>query len=113
VGRLLQDLHAQPNFAYLLHDLASPWLVERLRRGWGKQMANTPFRFAPASGVDFFRPFGWVPAEERFSWEEAHRLKREMRGAGFWRLVSRLFPKKKREEMRRTSTIVLEKRVEV
>jgi len=111
VGSLARDLHAQPTFAGWLHDLASVWLVNRLRRGWGKQMANAPFRFAPASGVDFFRPFGWVPDQEFFTGEEAHRLKREMRGAAFWRFVGALFPKKKQEEMRRISTIVLEKRV--
>lgn len=110
VGSLLQDLHAQANFVGLLHDLASPWLVQRMSRTWGKQMVNAPFRFAPAAGVEFFRPFGWVPEEERYSVEEAYRLKREMRGAAFWRFVGRLFPEKKRQEMRRVSSIVLEKR---
>jgi methyltransferase (TIGR00027 family) len=111
VGSLLDDLHAQPSFAYVLHDLAAPWLMIRLNKQWGKQMANAPFRFAPAQGVGFFRPHGWEPEEERFPFEEAQRLNRNMPGASIWRLVALLFPKKRREEMRRVSLIVLEKRV--
>src|SRR2546422_7435197 len=46
-------------------------------------------------------------AEFRSTWDESLRLKRTMRLAWLWSLLGRLYPKKKREEFRRFSGIVL------
>jgi methyltransferase (TIGR00027 family) len=109
VGALATDLHAQKSFRWWLTDLASPRLIKMMARSWGKSMTagNAPFVFAPAEGSAFFAKFGWREAEYRLSIDEARRLKREMPGMGFWRLVARLYPKRIREEMRRMSGILV------
>jgi methyltransferase (TIGR00027 family) len=109
VATLATDLHAQPVFQEWLIDLASPQLIKRMTKTWGKSLnaAGAPFQFGPAEGVEFFRPYGWREVEFRSTWEEATRLKRTMKGAWFWNLLGRLAPKKKREEFRRFSGNVL------
>jgi methyltransferase (TIGR00027 family) len=113
VAALAADLHAQPSFQEWLIDLASPQLLKRMSRTWGKSLAEggAPFKFAPAEGTDFFRPYGWREAVFRSTWEEAQRLNRTMKGAWLWNLIGRLFPKEKREKMRRFSGYVLLERV--
>jgi methyltransferase (TIGR00027 family) len=108
VAALAGDLHAA-GFAWWLIDLGSPALIKMLSRNWGKTLeaGNAPFRFAPAEGTRFFAPHGWAEGEFRSMWEEALRLKRTMPLAWLWNLVGRLYSKKKREEMRRFSGIVL------
>lgn len=113
VATLATDLHAQPSFKEWLIDLASPQLIQRMTKTWGKNLsaAGAPFLFGPAEGVEFFRPYGWREGVFRSTLEEAARLKRTMKGAWFWNLVGRLMPKKKREEIRRFSGNVLLERI--
>ena len=108
VGRLADDLHAA-GFGWWLIDLGSPALLKMLARSWGKNLAagNAPFRFAPAEGTRFFASHGWAEAEYRSMWEESLRLKRTMPMAWLWNLIGKLYSKKKREEFRRFSGIVL------
>ncbi len=109
VAALSEDLHAQPSFKEWMIDLASPQLLKRMKRMWGKTMegSGAPFVFAPAEGTDFFRPYGW--REERFLslWEEAGRLQRTMKGAWVWNLLGKISPPKAREKFRRFSGLVL------
>lgn len=113
VGELAYDLHEVRNNEWWLFDLASPRLLTMLMRGWGKTLAagNAPFQFGPAEGTKFFEPFGWREREYRSALEEAHRLKREMPMMWFWRLVARLSPPEKREEMwtRMSGHVLLER----
>lgn len=112
VGALASDLHAVQPLGWWLTDLASPRLRKIMERSWGKevQAADAPFRFGPAEGSSFFEPFGWREAVWRSTWEEAHRLRREMKGAWIWRGLGRLFPKRVREEYRRfAGTLLLER----
>lgn len=113
VASLAADLHAQPGFTWWVTDLASPKLLQRMTRMWGKQLkeGGSPFVFGPPEGTEFFRPHGWREAQFRSTWEEARRLNRRMKGAWFWDLVARLSPKKAREEMRRFAGTVLLERV--
>jgi O-methyltransferase involved in polyketide biosynthesis len=106
---LAADLHAQPSFQEWLFDLASPQLLQRMSRMWGKNLkaAGAPFLFAPAEGVEFFRPFGWHEALFRSTWDEANRLKRTMKGVWFWNLLGRLASKRAQEAFRRFSGNVL------
>jgi methyltransferase (TIGR00027 family) len=108
VGALAGDLHAA-GFAWWLIDLASPQLLKMLARSWGRKLeaGNAPFRFAPAEGTRFFTPHGWAEAEYRSMWVESLRLKRTMPMAWLWSLIAKLYSKKKREEFRRFSGIVL------
>jgi methyltransferase (TIGR00027 family) len=109
VAALATDLHAQPSFQEWLIDLASPQLLKRMTRMWGKNLkaAGAPFLFGPAEGVEFFRPYGWREELFRSTWDEAARLKRTMKGAWLWNLLGRLSSKKVREGFRRFSGIVL------
>jgi methyltransferase (TIGR00027 family) len=108
VGRLADDLHAA-GVAWWLIDLGSPQLLKMLAKSWGRKLeeGNAPFRFAPAEGTRFFAPHGWGEAEYRSMWFESLRLKRTMPLAWLWSLVARFYSKKKREEFRRFSGIVL------
>ena len=109
VASLARDLHAAPSFRWWLLDLASPRLLVMMSRMWAKSLnaANAPFRFAPAEGTGFFRPFGWREKAFRSTFEEAHRLGREMRMAWLWRLLARLSSGPRREEFRKLSGAVL------
>ena len=109
VTELARDLRAIPSFQWWLIDLVSPRLLRMLNRRWGASLeaAHAPLRFAPAQGTRFFEPTGWRELEFRSSFEEGHRLKRQMRGAWLLRLVGRLSSAKRREEARRMGGIVL------
>ena len=108
VAALAADLHAQPSFQEWMIDLASPQLLKRMKRMWGKNLpSSAPFRFAPEEGTEFFRPYGWREAQYRSLLEEAYRLNRTMKGAWLWKRIFPLFPKKVREGFKRFSGIVL------
>jgi methyltransferase (TIGR00027 family) len=112
VGALASDLHASPSFARWVIDLASPRLLRMMSRSWGKSLAagNAPFRFAPATGTDFFRDFGWEERAFYSTMEEAERLDREMKRAWLWRFLGRFYPPRMQDEFRRMSgTVVLER----
>jgi methyltransferase (TIGR00027 family) len=112
VGALARDLHASPSFRWWLIDLANPRLLKLIERTWGSNLraGNAPFRFAPAESTRFFEPFGWREAQFRATWDEARRLKREMKAAWFWRFVMRFYPRRIREDLRRMSgTVLLER----
>jgi methyltransferase (TIGR00027 family) len=109
VAALARDLHDIAQAKWWLTDLASPMLLKLLEKRWSPALkeGNAPFRFAPAEGTGFFAPFGWREVEFRSSWDESFRLKRTMRGAWLWKLLSQLQPEAKQEAGRRMSGIVL------
>jgi methyltransferase (TIGR00027 family) len=109
VTGLATELHRQASFRWWLVDLASPRLLQILSKNWGHTLArgNAPFRFAPPDGTGFFRQLGWREVSYRSALEEAHRIAREMPFMWFWRLLSRLSPPQKREQVRRMSGYVL------
>ena len=109
VSALATDLHEPPAFRWWLMDIASPRLLEIMKKYWGPsmQMANAPFQFAPAEGTLFFRPFGWEEAEFYSAVIEAQRLHREMRGMWLMRLLMRFYSEARRIEARRMSGYAL------
>ncbi|MBI2536216.1 MAG: class I SAM-dependent methyltransferase [Gemmatimonadetes bacterium] len=109
VASLAQDLHAQRCFRWWLLELGSPGLLKFIEKTWGKTLSagGAPFRFAPAEGTAFFKQHGWNEVQYRSIFEESIRLKRTFPMARFWRWVSRFYPRKKREGMRRFSGVVL------
>jgi methyltransferase (TIGR00027 family) len=113
VGELAEDLRTQESFRFWLMDLGSPALLKLLERSWAPALraGNAPMQFAPAENTAFFAPFGWRELEYRPMFEESIRLKRTMRMAGFWKFIGRFYPKKRREEFKRFSGIVLLERV--
>jgi len=114
VAALADDLHAEPAMRLWLIDIASPRLKKMLERRIGKHVnaAQAPFRFAPAEGTAFFEPHGWKEREFRSTFEEGVRLGRKPRMAWLFRLLSRLGPPARREELRRMGGIVLLERLE-
>lgn len=109
VESLARALHAQPSIRWWTADVASPRLLEWMNHSWGKTAAagNAPFRFAVADTAAFFGALGWRELQFRSAMEDAHRLRREMRGMWLWRLLGRLTSGVRREEIRRMSGIVL------
>jgi methyltransferase (TIGR00027 family) len=113
VGSLAGDLHAQPSFRWWLLDLISPRLLQWIQKDWGKalEQGNAPFRFAPASSSEFFKPFGWRELAFRPMGEEARRLHREMPRAWVWRFMSLFMSNERKNEYRRMSGLVALERV--
>ena len=109
VMSLATDLGEQPAFLWWLIDLGSPTLLKFLRRTWGNQLrsGNAPMLFAPAEGTAFFAPAGWHEAEYRAILDEAFRLQRAPKMAWLWRLLGLFASKKRREEFKRFSGVVL------
>jgi methyltransferase (TIGR00027 family) len=109
VTALTLALHANTGFRWWLIDIAAPRLLKMLQRTWGKQLeaGNAPLIFAPAQGTAFFEPLGWHEIEFRSMFEESIRLNRTVRFARLWQWMGRLYPKKKQEEFRRMSGVVL------
>lgn len=109
VGELAADLRSVPGFRRWLIDLASPRLLEIMRKYWGRDVerGQAPFRFAPAEGTKFFERFGWREVVFRSTLEEARRLRREMRMMWLWRALSIFSSARRRAEFRRFSGMVL------
>jgi len=107
VARLAKDLAAQPSFHWWLIDLASPDLLKRLNKTWGKALARSPLIFGPEEGTKFFEPYGWREIEYRPMLEESIRLKRTMPFARVLRFMGKFYPKKMRERYARFSGMVL------
>jgi methyltransferase (TIGR00027 family) len=78
VGELANDLAGAEAFHHWIVDLTSPGLLAMVqeRMGGALQQAGAPFLFAPREGPDFFRRFGWAPAEVRSLLKTAARLGR-------------------------------------
>lgn len=113
VASLAADLHAESSFHWWVIDIASPKLLQMLRKRWDKTLGKgcAKLQFAPAEGTAFFRRYGWKEVEFRSTWDESRRLKREMPMAWLWRLLSRFASAQRREAIRRMSGIVLLERV--
>jgi methyltransferase (TIGR00027 family) len=112
VRSLAAALHAMPSARWWITDLASPQLLQWMAKSWGKTVAagNAPFKFGPADSREFFSSVGWRELEYHSMMEDSRRLKREMRGAWFFRLLGLLASRKKRETFKRFSgTVLLER----
>ncbi|HEX6612954.1 MAG TPA: SAM-dependent methyltransferase [Rhodanobacteraceae bacterium] len=110
VAELARDLRDVAQARWWLLDIASPRLrkfMERSRWLGTLQQGNAPMRFFPEQGTAFFEPFGWREKEFRSTWDESFRLKRTMRGAWLFGLLSKLQPRAQVEAGRRMSGIVL------
>jgi methyltransferase (TIGR00027 family) len=59
VHSLAMDLGAQAGIRWWILDLASPALLEMMKKSMGPQLANAPMKFGPVNGVAFFEDLGW------------------------------------------------------
>lgn len=108
VTSLAQALHAERSIRWWVADVASPLLIKMMSRNWGSAVSgNAPFQFALDDRPAFFEPIGWREVVFRSGWDEARRLKREMRMNWLMRLVMRLQSKKRLEAIRNLNGCVL------
>jgi methyltransferase (TIGR00027 family) len=112
VESLARDLAAQRAFRWWMIDLGSPALLEFLKRTWGTQLrsGNAPMLFAPEAGTAFFAPAGWDEAEYHSILDEALRLQRAPKMAWVWRVLALFASKRRREQYKKFSGVVLLKR---
>jgi methyltransferase (TIGR00027 family) len=105
VASLARDLAAQPLFRTWLTDLTSPGLLKMLSRHSGAMIAaaGAPFSFAPAEGVEFFRPLGWRPARVESLLKTARQIDRL---SFFMKLIAALPENPKRHPNRPWSAVV-------
>ncbi len=83
VRELADDLYACAAIRSWVLESAMPEVLVRNQRAWGKTLraAGAEMKFAPASGLEFFRHHGWETRVSKSCMLEAHRLGREMRFA--------------------------------
>jgi methyltransferase (TIGR00027 family) len=113
VGALARDLHETRSFHLWLTDLAAPKVVQMTNRSWGRELksAGAAFRFGPAEGAEFFRPFGWKEAEFRGLMEESRRLNRRMPMDWMIRFWAVVMPKRTARKMKqwRSGALLLQR----
>lgn len=107
VARLARDLCTPASFRWWLIDLASPDLLKRLKKSWGKSLAQAPFIFGPPEGTQFFDAYGWREKEYHSLFDESFRLNRTMPFARVFRFMGRLSSREKQERFKRFSGIAL------
>ena len=61
VRALAADIAAQAGIRWWILDLASPSLLQMMKKSMGPQLANAPMKFGPPNGVAFFEELGWRP----------------------------------------------------
>jgi methyltransferase (TIGR00027 family) len=76
VRALALDLAGRSNIRWWMFDLASPNLLQMMKKTMGSQLVNAPMKFAPAEGVAFFEALGWVTQDVRSFVRAAVRLHR-------------------------------------
>ncbi len=114
VTEFARDLYEQTAIRYWMTDLASPLIVKRMQKWWGKQMkaAGTWMSFGPAEGTKFFEPLGWREAEFHDLFANSLRLNRTMPLAWVFKLQMKLFPKRsaKNQAKWRSGVALLERK---
>ena len=76
VRSLAMDLGAQAGIRWWILDLASPALLEMMKKSMGPQLANAPMKFGPANGVAFFEDLGWRATHVQSVLRAASRFRR-------------------------------------
>ena len=78
VGTLAYDLSHQKSFTHWVMDIMSPSILPLIQQEMGKMLddANSPLKFAPEAGEDFFPLFGWKVLESKSKLKTAASLKR-------------------------------------
>jgi methyltransferase (TIGR00027 family) len=76
VGALAADLAAQAGIRRWILDLASPGVIQMMRKSMGAHLTNAEMKFAPPNGVAYFEEFGWKVAEVQSIFHTAARHRR-------------------------------------
>jgi methyltransferase (TIGR00027 family) len=73
---LAQNLLRLPSIRWWVFDLASPGLLDLMRRSMGSHLTKAPMVFGPDNGVAFFESMGWRTLEIQSFFRAAARLRR-------------------------------------
>jgi methyltransferase (TIGR00027 family) len=78
VATLARDLASNPTFDRWIVDLASPGLLQMLKKRMGDMVsrAGAPYKFGPPEGPAFFEQYGWRPIEVESVFDAAARAGR-------------------------------------
>ena len=76
VRSLAMDLGAQAGIRRWLLDLASPALLQMMKKSMGPHLANAPMKFGPANGIAFFEDLGWHATQVQSVLRAASRFRR-------------------------------------
>jgi methyltransferase (TIGR00027 family) len=76
VRSLAMDLRNQTGIRWWILDLASPALLEMMKKSMGPQLANAPMKFGPVNGVAFFETLGWRATHVQSVLRAAARFRR-------------------------------------
>jgi methyltransferase (TIGR00027 family) len=78
VAQFAEDLSGTASLQRWILDMHSPRLLAMMQRKTGKALekVGAPFKFGPAEGPDFFRPYGWTPVQVEGFLHTAARFKR-------------------------------------
>jgi methyltransferase (TIGR00027 family) len=73
---LAVDLAGHRGIRRWIFDLASPGVIQMMRKSMGAHLANAEMKFAPLNGVAYFEQRGWRVAEVRSIFHAAARHRR-------------------------------------
>jgi methyltransferase (TIGR00027 family) len=76
VRSLATDLKAQAGIRWWILDLASPAVLEMMKKGMGPQLVNAPMKFGPVNGIAFFEGMGWRATQVQSVLRAAARFRR-------------------------------------
>jgi methyltransferase (TIGR00027 family) len=76
VRALTADLTAQAGIRRWILDLASPGVLDMMRKGMGAHLTNALMKFAPSNGIAYFEAFSWKVVEVRSIFHAAARHRR-------------------------------------
>jgi methyltransferase (TIGR00027 family) len=76
VRSLTMDLLSQAGIRWWILDLASPKLLEMMKKSMGPRLANAPMKFGPSNGVAFFEELGWRVTQVQSVLRAAARYRR-------------------------------------
>ncbi len=109
---LTESLNEFEPALFWIQDFFSSQMLKRLNAIWGKELShgNTPFRFAPALGADYFKQYGWTPLDVRSGILEGFRLRRAMKWGVVTKFIYDLCPPKWQLSIRRLNGMALLRR---
>lgn len=110
-AELAEDLASVANFEFWIQDYRdgkhSGW---RLPRGFRKGLKGAPFKFEVPNTAEFFAKHHWKVEKRILAFEEGERLGRPFPMRFSWKILLKLLPQKKREQMIRSSGYLLLKK---
>ncbi|MGH9394670.1 MAG: class I SAM-dependent methyltransferase [Terriglobales bacterium] len=94
VAALARDLAVPASFQRWILDLASPGLLQMMRKKMGREVeaAGAPFLFGPAEGPGYFVPLGWRPLAVHSPLKTAAQVHRLPWSMKLWALLPATHP---------------------